>query len=143
MDAADHPAAGRGARDLLHLGLAIHGEQRDAEREGGGDLALFLDGVAVGDAVGRGAGGERVMRLGERGHVEAAAQAGKQLEDFRRRIGLHGVEHLGVRQRLGEVQIVLTDDVEIDDEAWSVIGTRFKKFADACGHLHKSSLSGR
>jgi hypothetical protein len=97
MDAADHPAAGRGARHLLHLGLAIDGEQRDAEPKGLGDLALFLDGVAVGDAVGRRAGRQHVMRLGNRGHVEAAAEAGQQLEDFRRRIGLHGVEHLGVR----------------------------------------------
>ena len=134
MDAADHPAAGRGARDLLHLGLAIDGEQGHAEPEGGGDLALFLDGVAVGDAVGRGAGGEHVVRLGDRGDVEAAAEAGQQLENFRRRIGLHGVVHLGVRQHLGEVQVVLADDVEIDDEAGSVIGTLLQKFADACGH---------
>ena len=138
MDAADDPAAGRSARHLLHLGFAIHGEQRHAERKGGGDLGLFLDGVAVGDTVRGSAGGEHIVRLGERGDVEAAAQADEQLEDFRRRIGLHRIEHFGVRQRLGEVQIVLTDDVEIDDEARSVVGARFKKFADACGHLHKA-----
>ena len=33
MDAADHAAAGRGARDLLDLGLAVDREQRDAERD--------------------------------------------------------------------------------------------------------------
>ena len=53
MDAADHPAAGGGARDLFDLGFAIHGEQCHAEQKRFGDLALFLDGVAVGDAVRR------------------------------------------------------------------------------------------
>ena len=93
VDTADHPAAGRRARHLLDLGLAVDREQRDAEAEGLGDLALFLDGVAVGDPVGRRAGGEHVVRLGDRGDVEAAAQPDQQLEDFRRRIGLHRVEH--------------------------------------------------
>ena len=46
-DAANHAAAGRGARDFLDLGLAVDGKERDAEREGGCDLRLFLDGVAV------------------------------------------------------------------------------------------------
>ena len=32
MDAADHARAGRGARDLLDLGLAVDGKQRHAER---------------------------------------------------------------------------------------------------------------
>ena len=134
MDAADHAAAGRGARHLLDLGLAVDREQRDAEPEGFGDLALFLDGVAVGDAVRRRAGGEHLVGLGQRGDVEAAAEIGQQLEDFRRRIGFDGVEHLGVRQHLGEVLIVLAHDVEIDDEAGSVIGAMLEKFADACGH---------
>ncbi len=137
MDAADDAAAGRGARHLLDLGLAIDREQGHAEPEGGGDLGLFLDGVAVGNAVGRGAGSEHVMGLGQRGDVEAAAEPGEELQDFRRRIGLHGVEHLGVRQRLGEVLVVLTDHVEVDDQARSVIGTILQEFADACGHATK------
>ena len=135
MDAADHPAAGRGARDLLDLGLAVDGKERDAEREGGGDLALFLDGVAVGDALGRRAGGERGFGLAHRGDVEAAAELGQELQDFRRRIGLDGVEHFGVGQRLGEAQIVFADDVEVDHEAGSFIAALLEKFADACGHL--------
>ena len=102
--------------------------------EGFGDLALFLDGVAVGDAVRRGAGGEDLMGLGQRGDIEVAAEIGQELEDFRRRIGLHRVEHLGVRQHFGEVLVVLPHDVEIDDEAGSVIGTMLEKFADTCGH---------
>ena len=39
-DPANHPAAGRGAGDLLDLGLAVDGKERDAERKGGGDLAF-------------------------------------------------------------------------------------------------------
>ena len=123
MDAADHAAAGRGARDLLDLGLAVDGKQRDAEPEGGGDLALLLDGVAVGDALGR----ARRRRARPRSRCTEAtskqrAELGQQLEDFRRRIGLDGVEHLGVRQRLGEGQVVLAHDVEVEHQAGSVIG---------------------
>ena len=99
MDAADDARAGRRAGDLLDLGLAVDREQRDAEPEGGGDLALLLDGVAVGDAVGRAAGRQHRLGLADRGDVEAGAELGQQLEDFRRRIGLHRVEHPGVGQR--------------------------------------------
>ena len=139
-DPANHPAAGRGAGDLLHLGLAVDRKQRDAEREGSGDLRFLLDGVAVGDALGRRAGGERRVGLRQRGHVEAAAELSQQFQDFRRRIGLDGVEHLGVRQRLGEAQIIFADDVEIDHEAGSVIGTLLEEFADTCGHRNPTPL---
>ena len=57
-DAAEDLRAGRGARDLLDLLAGVDREEADAAREGRGDVALLLDGVAVGDAVGRGAGGE-------------------------------------------------------------------------------------
>ena len=77
MDAADDPAARRGARDFLHLGFAIDREQGHAKLESLGDLALFLDRVAVGDAVGGGAGRERSVGLGDRGDVEAAAKLGQ------------------------------------------------------------------
>jgi len=78
MDAADHPAAGGGARHLLDLGFAVDGIERDAELEGGGDLTLLLDGVAVGDAVRRRAGREHVLGFAHRGDVEATALAGKE-----------------------------------------------------------------
>ena len=135
MDAADHPAAGSGARHLLDLGLAVHGEQRDAELEGYRDLALLLDGVAIGDALRRGARRQHVVGLADRGDVEAAAEPGQELEDLRRRIGLDGVEHLAVRQRLGEVQVILAHDIEVENEAGSVFGAMLEKFADACGHF--------
>ena len=60
MDAADHPATWGSARNLLDLGFAIDGKQRYAELVGGGDLALLLDGVAVGDPVSGGAGSQHV-----------------------------------------------------------------------------------
>ena len=44
-----------------------------------GDLALFLDRVAVGDALGRGAGGEHGLGLGHRGDVEAGAEPASSL----------------------------------------------------------------
>ena len=119
MDAADDPATRRHVGDLLYLGLAIDREQRHAELESLGDLALFLDRIAVGDAIGGGARGEHRVGFGDRGHIEAAAEIGQELKDFRRRISLYGVIDFRVRQRLGEVLIVLADDIEIDDEAGS------------------------
>ena len=63
-DAAEHLRARRGAGDLLDLGLAIDGEEADAERIGARDVALLLDRVAEADAVGRRAGGQRLLDLG-------------------------------------------------------------------------------
>jgi hypothetical protein len=75
------------------------------------------------------------IRLGHRGDVEARAELGQELEDLRRRVGLHGVEHLRVGQRLGEGEIVLAHHVEVEHEAGSFVVRRFREFADACGHL--------
>ena len=63
MDTADHAAAGRSARHLLDLGLAVDREQGHAEAEGFGDLALFFDSVAVGDSLRGRASGEDLMGL--------------------------------------------------------------------------------
>ena len=71
------PGAAR--RDLLDLGLAVDREQADAELEGARDVALLLDRVAEGDAVGRGAGRQRHLGLGDRSGVEARAERGEQL----------------------------------------------------------------
>ena len=133
-DAAEHAAAGRGAGDLLDLGLAIDRVKAHAERVGARDVALLLDGVAEGDAVRCGAGREHHLDLGDRGGVEAGAQPREQRQHFRRRVGLHGVEYARVGQRLGEVEVVLADDVEIDDEARPVVLTVTQKIADARGH---------
>ena len=114
-------AARRRARDLLDLGLAVDREQAHAERVGARDVALLLDRVAVGDAVRRGAGGEHHLDLGDRGGVEAGAEAGEQRQHLRRRVRLHGVEHARVGQRLGEGEVVVADDIEVDDEARPVV----------------------
>ena len=53
QDAAEDARAGRGAGDLLHLLDAVDGEERHAERVRAGNVALLLDGVAVGDAARR------------------------------------------------------------------------------------------
>ena len=121
QDAAEHAAAGRRPGDLLDLGLAVDRVEADAEREGARDIALLLDGVAIGDAVGRGAGGEHHLDLGDRGGVEAGAELGQQGQHLRRRVRLHGVEHARVRQRLGEGVVVVAHDVKVDDEAWAFV----------------------
>ena len=134
QDAAEHATAGSGAGDLLDLGLAVDRIERDPERVRARDIALLLDGVAEGDAVGRGAGGEHHLDLGDRGGVEAGAEPGEQLEHFRRRVGFHGVEYARVRQRLGEGLVVVAHDVEVDDEARPVVAAVTQKLADALSH---------
>ena len=90
--------------------------------------------LPIGDAIRRRAGRERHLDLGDRGGVEAGAEAGEQRQHFRRRVGLHGVEYARVGQRLGEAEIVFADDVEVDDEAWPVVVAIAQKIADARGH---------
>ncbi len=58
-------------------------------------------------------------RLAQSKHEPSRAE---QVENLGRRIGLDGVEHPRVRQRLGEIDIVLAHDVEIDDQARAVFG---------------------
>jgi hypothetical protein len=134
VDAADDAGARRRAGDLLDLGFAVGRVQRHPEPKGGRDLGLFLDGIAVRDALRQGAGGEHRLRLAHRGDIEAGAELDQQLEDVGRRIGLHGVEHLAVGQRLGEGQIVLAHDVEVDHEAGSFVLAVLQEFTNACGH---------
>ena len=121
QEAAEDLGAGRGAADLLDLGLAVDREQADAERIGARDVALLLDRVAEGDALGRGAGGEHHLDLGDRGGVEAGAKRDQQRQQFGRRVRLDGVEHPAVRQCLGKGAVVVAHDVEIDDQARTVV----------------------
>ena len=74
-NAAEHLRSWRGARDLLDLRLAIDREQPHAERIGARDVTLLLDRVAEADAVGRRAGGHRLLDLGHRSRVEARPEA--------------------------------------------------------------------
>ena len=77
----------------------------------------FLIVLPIGDAVRRRAGGQRHLDLGDGRGVEARAHRGQQRQHFRRRVGLHRVEHAAVRQRLGEGLVVVAHDFEVDDEA--------------------------
>jgi hypothetical protein len=134
QEAAEHPCAGGGTGDLLDLGLAVGREQANPQREGAGDVALLLDGVAVGDAVGRGAGGEHHLDLGDRGGVEAGAEGGESRQHLRRRVRLDGVEHPGVRQGVGKGLVIVAHDVEVDDEARPAFGAIAQELVDALGH---------
>ena len=69
-----------------------------------------------------------------RGGVEARAQARKQTQNLRRRIGLDGVEHARVRQGAGEAEIVLAHDLEIDDESRPIFAVGREKLPDAVRH---------
>src|SRR5262249_60484298 len=109
-DAAEDLRAGRGARDLLDLLLGVDGKEADAARIGGGDVALFLDRVAVGDAVGGGAGGERHVDLGDAGAVEGGAEFGEQLQDLGLGVRLDRVKDTAGGKRFWESEVVLADD---------------------------------
>jgi len=107
---------------------------------------LLLDRVAVGDAVRRRAGGQRHLDLRDRSRVEARAEAGEQREHFRGRVRLHGVEHAGIRQRLGESAVVVAHDVEVDDQDGAFVDPALaaltQKFTDALGHWRTLPAQG-
>ena len=107
---------------------------------GAGDVALLLDGVAEGDALRRGAGGQRHLDFGNRGGVEARAEAGQQLQDFRRRIGLHRIENAGIRHGAGKGVVIVGDDLEVDDEAGAFGSSVAEEVENAggCGHVRIS-----
>ena len=124
QDAAEDARAGRGAGDLLDLLHAVDGEQAHAALIGARDVALLLDGVAEGDAVRLGAGGEHHLDLGDRGGVEARARARPGAKAPPAPGSPSPRRRRGVRQRLGEGQIVFAHDVEVDDEAGPFVDPR-------------------
>src|SRR5262249_58313947 len=65
---------------------------------------------------------------------EAGGELGEEVQHLRRRVRLHGVEHARVRQRLGESQVVVADELEIDDEAGTVLAPVTQEIADARSH---------
>ena len=134
QDAAEHLGPRRHAGDFLDLGFAIHREQADAEREGTRDVPLLLDGVAERDAVGRGAGGQHLLDLDHRGGVEAGAEPGQQVQHFRGRVGLHGIEHARVGERLGKGAVIVAHHVEVDHEARAVFATIAQELENTIGH---------
>jgi hypothetical protein len=99
---AEHASPRCGTGDLLDFLMAVDGKQRHAERMGAGDVAFFLDGVAIGNTGGSRAGLQRHLDFGDRGAIEVGAEIGEQTQDLRRRIGLHRIEDRAVGQRLAE-----------------------------------------
>ena len=134
QEPAEHPCRRRDTGDLVDLRLAVHREQPHAERIGARNVTLLLDGVAEGDAVRRGASREHHLDLRDRGGIEAGTQRHEEREQLGRRIGLHRVIHPAVRQRLCKALIIFAHDVEIDDEAGSILAAVAQEFTDALGH---------
>ena len=118
--------------------FAVDRKQRDAEPMCGGDLALFLDRVAVRDPIRRAAGREHHLGLGDRGDVEAGTKLGQKFQDFGRRVCLHGIEHTAVGQRHRKGLVVVAHDFEVDDEArldvLALVTTVAQEFLNAFGH---------
>ena len=84
------------------------------------------------------AGGERLLDLGDRSGVEARAEPGEQIEDLGRRIGLDRVKDARVGQRLGEGEIIVAHDFEVDDQARPVVLGSGEEVLDAIRHIGAS-----
>src|SRR6266478_6637799 len=137
-DAAKHLGAGGGTGGLFDFRGAIDGKQANAEREGARDVTLLLDRIAKGNAIGGRAGGKRHLDFSHRGAIEARAHRGQQRQHFRRRVGLHRVEHAAVRQRLRECLIVVAHHFEVDDETrldvLALVAAVAQEFLNTFGH---------
>ena len=133
--AAEHAGAGSGAGDLLDFLDAVDGEEADAERIGAGDVALLLDGVAEGDAVGGRAGVERHLDFGNGRGVEGGAHRSEQAQDFRRRVCLHRIVDLRSGSACPKALEIVAHDIEVDDEARAVGTSGGEEVEDALrGH---------
>ena len=136
--AAEDLRAGRGAGDLLDLGFAIDREEAHAERIGAGDVALLLDRVAEADAIRRRAGRQHLLDLGDRGRVEARAEAGEKRKHLRIGIGLDGIEDARVRQGLGEGGVIVAHDFEVERQGTGrphvPLGVGTQEFLDTIRH---------
>ena len=86
--------------------------------------------------------GERRRRATARSRrrkpCRSTAELRQELQHLRFGIGLHGVEDARVRQRLCEGVVIVPHDVEVDDEAGSIVTSGFasrpEEFQDLVGH---------
>ncbi len=117
---AEHAAAGSSAGYLLDFFNAIDCIKANTQLESARNIALLLDGVAIGDTVWRRACFQSHFDFSNRSGIEARAERSEQAQDFRRRICLHRIEDARIGQSLLEALIVVAHDVGVDDEARTV-----------------------
>jgi hypothetical protein len=134
QDAAEHFGTGGNAGDFFDLGHAINRKQFDAHFKSTRDIAFFLDGIAVGDAVGSGTGGQHHFHFLNGSRVEARAHPRQQTQDLGSRIRLHRIKHAGIGQSAGKALIVFLDHFQINDNTGAVFTTVAQKFMDTCCH---------
>jgi len=119
---------------FFDFSLAIHGEQAHTKLAGALDVALLLDRVAIADTVGACACCQHLLNLDDRSRVETGAKTSEQIKHARIGIGLHGIEHPCIRQRLGESRIIVAHDIEVEHKARPILAAVAEKFQDTIGH---------
>ncbi len=132
--AAKHLRPRRRAGHLFDFGLAIHREQAHAKFKGALDVAFLLDRIAIADAVRARARRQHLLDLDDRSGVETGAKTRQQFEDSWIGVGLHGVEHAGVGQRLGEGRIIVANGIEVEDQTRPILAAVAEKFQNTIGH---------
>ena len=139
-DAAEYPGAGCCARNFFNFFDAIHREHRNAKLMRPGNVALFLDGVAIGDPLRRGPGGQRHLDFGNACRIKAGAEARQKLQHFRGRVCLHRIKNARVRHGPRKGLVIVGNDLKVDDEAWAFWSSVAEEVDDAggCGHVRIS-----
>ena len=133
QDAAEHARSRGRACNLFGFFEGIDGEQAHTQRKRGFDVALFLDGGAVGDAVCRCAGGQRHADFLHGCAVKRRPHRCQQAKHLRLRVGLDGIIDPGVRHGLTIGIEIVAHDIEIDDEARAFRASVGQKITDALG----------
>ena len=134
QNAAKHFCSRRRAGHLFDFGFAIDREQAHAKFKGALDVALLLDRIAIADAIRARARRQHLFDLDDRGGVETGTKTRQQFEDPWIGIGLHGVEHAGIGQRLGEGRIIVAHDIEVEHQARPILAAVAEEFQNTIGH---------
>ncbi len=104
-----------GLGDVAQIRFRVGGEHAHALVVEVSDVFGFLDGVAVADALRADTTGHDLVQLVDRGDVEARALVTQQVDDFNRRVGLHGVVDLGEFETGAQIVVRLVDGCGVDD----------------------------
>jgi hypothetical protein len=111
----------------LKLANAVKGKEIDTPSVGIGDFCFVLDGIAERQALSTDSQASAAVNLACARQIEIAAEFRDSGNDFRRRVGLDGVEDRRVRKGSAEPVILRPHDVEIDDDArgfWAALGEK-------------------